>query len=57
MIAGYLGASDRFDEAMGDYAVAYADQAERDYAAFAAAVRNGRLKSDLSDDALATMLR
>ena len=40
--------SDEFDEAIGDYAVAYADQVERDYATFVAAVRNGRLKSDLS---------
>jgi hypothetical protein len=33
--------SDQFDEAMGDFAVAYADQAERDYAALKAAVRKG----------------
>jgi uncharacterized protein (DUF2252 family) len=32
-IAGYLGGSDQFDEAIGDYAVAYADQAERDFGA------------------------
>ena len=32
MIAGYLGKSDQFDQAMGDYAVAYADQTERDFA-------------------------
>jgi hypothetical protein len=32
-IAGYLGKSDRFDEAMGKFALAYADQAERDHAA------------------------
>lgn len=40
-IAGYLGSSDQFDEAMGDFAVAYADQAERDHAALKAAVRKG----------------
>jgi hypothetical protein len=28
-IAGYLGSSDQFDEAMGHFAVAYADQTER----------------------------
>ena len=38
MIAGYLGGNDRFDEAIGDYAVAYADQVERDYASFVKAV-------------------
>ena len=33
-ISGYLGSSsDEFDEAMGKFAVAYADQAERDHAA------------------------
>jgi uncharacterized protein (DUF2252 family) len=57
MIAGYLGGSDRFDEALGDYAVAYADQVERDYASFIAAVRNGRLKTDISPSGLETMLR
>jgi len=40
-IAGYLGNGDQFDEAMGDFAVAYADQAERDHAALKAAVRKG----------------
>ena len=40
-VAGYLGSSDQFDEALGDFAVAYADQAERDHAALKAAVRKG----------------
>lgn len=40
-IAGYLGSADQFDEAMGDFALAYADQAERDHAALKAAVRKG----------------
>jgi len=57
MIAGYLGSTDRFDQAIGDYTVAYADQVERDYATFVAAVRNGRLKSDLSPRQLETVLR
>ena len=48
MIAGYLGSSDQFDEAIGDYAVAYADQVERDYKTLVQAVRSGRLKTDLS---------
>jgi uncharacterized protein (DUF2252 family) len=42
-IAGYLGASDIFDEAITAFAVDYADQTERDHAALAAAVRAGRL--------------
>ena len=44
-ISGYLGSSDQFDEAMADFAVAYADQAERDYAALKAAVKNGKVKA------------
>jgi uncharacterized protein (DUF2252 family) len=41
MISGYLGAKGAFDAAMGKFAVAYADQAERDHAALKAAVRAG----------------
>jgi hypothetical protein len=40
-VAGYLGSGDHFDEAMGDFGIAYADQAERDHAALKAAVRKG----------------
>jgi len=40
-ISGYLGKSTQFDEAMGAFALAYADQAERDHAALRAAVRAG----------------
>ena len=42
-IGAYLGKGDRFDRAVADFAAAYADQNERDYDAFAAAVRSGRL--------------
>ena len=43
-ISGYLGSSsDAFDGAMGNFALAYADQAERDYAALKAAVRTGKI--------------
>ena len=37
MISTYLGSSDRVDRAMADYAKEYADQNERDFAAFTAA--------------------
>jgi hypothetical protein len=57
MIAGYLGGIDSFDEAIGDYAEAYADQVEKDYETFVKAVRSGRLKTDLSPSHLATALR
>jgi uncharacterized protein (DUF2252 family) len=42
-IASYLGKGETFDRAIADFSAAYADQNERDYAAFAAAVDSGRL--------------
>ncbi|KRE31492.1 hypothetical protein ASG80_00430 [Agromyces sp. Soil535] len=47
-IAAYLGHTDRFDRAIAEFAVAYADQNERDYAAFADAVASGRLEAAAS---------
>jgi uncharacterized protein (DUF2252 family) len=49
-IAGYLGGSAKFDEAIADFAVSYADQTIRDHAAFAQAVASGRVeaRSDIS---------
>ncbi len=42
-IATYVGRRDIFDRAVADFAVAYADQNERDFETFAYAVRVGRL--------------
>lgn len=42
-IAAYLGKSDKFDQAIVDFSERYADQNERDYKAFAKAVKAGRL--------------
>ena len=42
-IAGYLGKGDKFDRAIAEFAVAYADQNERDYAAFTDAIDSGRI--------------
>jgi uncharacterized protein (DUF2252 family) len=44
MVSGYLGTKEQFDEAMGDFALAYADQTERDHAALKAAVRAGKIE-------------
>jgi uncharacterized protein (DUF2252 family) len=44
-IASYLGKSRAFDRAITGFATAYADQNERDYAAFAQAVESGRLEA------------
>jgi hypothetical protein len=44
-IGAYLGKSDVFDTAMVEFAEAYADQSERDYAALKAAVDEGRVEA------------
>lgn len=45
-IAGYIGKNDAFAEAIGDFAVAYADQTERDYQTLVDAVKSGRLPAE-----------
>jgi len=45
-IAAYLGRGDSFDRALVDFSVAYADQNERDYEAFARAVKSGHLAAE-----------
>ena len=42
-IAGYLGLGEVFDDALATFATAYADQTERDHAAFTAAIRSGKI--------------
>jgi uncharacterized protein (DUF2252 family) len=44
-IATYLGKGDTFDRALADFAVAYADQNERDYATLVEAVKDGRIEA------------
>ena len=46
VIAGYIGKGDAFAEALGEFAVDYADQNERDHAALVAAVRAGRIEAE-----------
>ena len=46
VIAGYVGASEKLDDALSDFARAYADQTEQDHALLEAAVRAGRLPCD-----------
>jgi uncharacterized protein (DUF2252 family) len=48
-ISGYLGTTDNFDEAMGSFAVTYADQTERDHAALKAAVGAGKIAVQLEE--------
>jgi hypothetical protein len=39
-----LGKSDKFDQAVADFSVAYADQNERDHKILMKAVREGRIE-------------
>ncbi|MBE8472306.1 DUF2252 domain-containing protein [Streptomyces justiciae] len=45
-LAAYLGAGDRFDRALTEFAQSYADQNERDFAALEAARRSGRIRAE-----------
>ena len=45
MIAGYMGSSRIFDNAICDFAVDYADQTISDHKAFAKAIRDGRIQA------------
>jgi uncharacterized protein (DUF2252 family) len=49
-ISGYLGKSDAFDQAIGKFALAYADQNARDHAALVAAARSGRIEALVEED-------
>jgi uncharacterized protein (DUF2252 family) len=42
-IASYLGVSDRFDQGIADFAVSYADQAEKDYETVLKAIKRGKI--------------
>lgn len=49
-ISGYLGKSDTFDQAIGEFSLAYADQTVRDHAALVNAVKKGRIKALVEED-------
>jgi uncharacterized protein (DUF2252 family) len=44
-ISGYMGKSDVFDQAITDFAIAYADQTERDHQVLVDAVKSGRIEA------------
>jgi uncharacterized protein (DUF2252 family) len=45
LLSGYLGRSDKLDEAIADFAIAYADQTERDHRALEHAIHAGRVEA------------
>ena len=44
-LGAYLGKSESFDEAIAEFSVAYADQAERDYATLKSAIKSGTIEA------------
>lgn len=49
-ISGYLGNSDKFDQAVADFSIAYANQIERDYEVLKKAVKEGKLEVALEPE-------
>jgi uncharacterized protein (DUF2252 family) len=45
ILSGYMGKSDAFDQAIAAFAAGYANQNEKDHAALALAVKNGKVKA------------
>ena len=45
MISGYMGSGQAFDDAIGEFAVEYGDQARSDYRAFVQAIRDKRIEA------------
>ena len=48
-IAGYMGSSDAFDNAIGEFSVDYADQNQRDFDALTKAIRAGKIEAKMVD--------
>jgi uncharacterized protein (DUF2252 family) len=46
MITGYVGKSDRFDQAIADFSFAYALQNEKDYKELVNAIRDGKIEAE-----------
>jgi hypothetical protein len=45
MISGYMGSAQTSDDAIGEFAVEYADQNSKDYGAFVRAIREKRIEA------------
>ena len=51
MMAGYMGSGQTFDDAVGEFAVEYADQNRRDFREFTKAIRDGRVEAEVEEQA------
>jgi hypothetical protein len=45
LLSGYMGKSDTFDQTIASFSMAYADQNEKDHAALARAIKQGKVKA------------
>jgi hypothetical protein len=45
MISGYMGSGQTFDDAIGEFAVEYADQNSKDYREFIRAIQEKRIET------------
>jgi hypothetical protein len=50
MLSGYMGKSDRFDQAVAAFSMAYADQNEKDHAALEKAVQSGKVQAVFEEE-------
>ena len=50
MMSGYMGSGQTFDDAIGEFAVEYADQNRSDYRTFVRAVREGKIQVIVEED-------
>jgi hypothetical protein len=44
-----MGSSDTFDEAIAGFSLAYADQNEKDHAAFMKAIKSGKIEAEFEE--------
>ncbi len=51
MISGYLGKSDDFDQAIGEFSMGYADQPIKDHEALVKGVRAGSIEALIEQEA------
>jgi len=49
MLSGYLGNSNTFDLAIGEFSMAYADQNEKDHASLKKAIKSGKVEAEFED--------
>src|SRR5262245_38405402 len=49
-LSGYMGKSDAFDQAIGSFSLAYADQNEKDHAALKKAIRAGKVEATVEEE-------